>query len=131
MGLIHWWPLNGDLYDRGSNPHHGTIVGAANVTTSGILGQCLSGMSGSQTTAGVSVANCNLVNELSGKDYSFACWFKVHGTHVHYNGTLMSSGNWNSDAWAVGISQTNNQIDVFNDKYNKWVNIGYTLTTNK
>lgn len=131
MGLIHWWPLNGDLYDRGSNPRHGTLVGAGNVTTSGLFGKCLSGMSGSQTPAGVSVANCNLVDELTDKDYSFACWFKVHGTHVHYNGTLMSSGNWNDDAWAVGIDQTNSKIDVFNDKYNKWISIGYTLTNNK
>lgn len=131
MGLIHWWPLHGDTKDYGTNVKPGSIVGVANVTTAGKLGNCLSGGDGTQITAGVSVASCNLVDELSGKDYSFACWFKVHGTHVHYNGTIMSSGNWNSKCWAVGVSQANNQIDAFTNGYNKWVSIGYTLTNDK
>jgi hypothetical protein len=83
-----------------------------------------------QTIAGVSVPNCNLIDELT-SNYSFACWFKVHGTHVHYNGTIMSSGNWNKQAWAVGVDQSNSKIDVFDNKYNHWVNIGYTLTNEK
>jgi hypothetical protein len=131
MSLIHWWPLDGTLNDLGLNAKHGELIGAANVTTSGKLGYCLSGMSGSQTTAGVSVANCNLVDELTGKNYSFACWFKVHGTHVHYNGTIMSSGNWNNKCWAVGLNQTNDRIDVFCNHYNRYLDIGYTLTTDK
>ena len=130
MSLIHWWPLNGDTQDIIGNKH-GAIIGTANVTTTGKLGQCLSGMTGAQTTAGVNVADCNLVDELLNSNYSFACWFKVHGTHVHYNGTIMSSGNWNNQAWAVGVSQNNTQIDVFDHKYNHWVNIGYTLTNEK
>lgn len=130
MSLIHWWPLNGNLYDLVGNKN-GTLLGTANVTTTGKLGKCLSGMTGTQTTAGVNVANCNLVDELSNTNYSFACWFKVHGTHVHYNGTIMSSGNWNKEAWAVGVSQNNTQIDVLDNKYNHWVSIGYTLTNEK
>jgi hypothetical protein len=43
----------------------------------------------------------------------------------------MSSGNWNGKSWAVGVSQANNQIDAFTNGYNKWINIGYTLTNNK
>ena len=43
----------------------------------------------------------------------------------------MSSGNWNNKSWAVGINQANNQIDAFTNGYNKWVDIGYTLTNDK
>jgi hypothetical protein len=46
-------------------------VGNADVTTPGILGKCLSGMTGSKTTAGVSVSNCNLLDEIS-NEYSAA-----------------------------------------------------------
>lgn len=129
MSLIHWWPLNGDTLDYigGKN---GVLLGDANVTTIGKTGKCLSGMNEAQTIAGVSVPNCNLIDELT-SNYSFACWFKVHGTHVHYNGTIMSSGNWNKQAWAVGVDQSNSKIDVFDNKYNHWVNIGYTLTNEK
>lgn len=130
MSLIHWWPLNGDLIDKVGGKN-GTLLGEAIVTEKGKTGKCLSGMTGEQTIAGVSVANCNLVNELTSGEYSFACWFKVHGTHVHYNGAIMSSGNWNYQAWSVGVSQDNTQIDVFSDKYNRWVSLGYALTTNK
>lgn len=129
MSLIHWWPLNGDTLDYigGKN---GSLLGDANVTTIGKIGKCLSGMEETQTVAGVSVPNCNLTDELT-SNYSFACWFRIHGTHVHYNGTIMSSGNWNKQAWAVGIDQSNSKIDVFDNKYNNWVNIGYTLTNEK
>lgn len=127
MSLIHWWPLNGDTNDYGTNPIHGTIIGTASVTsTNGKIGKCLSAGTGSQITAGVSVPT-NLVNELSGSDYSFSVWVKPKGTHVHYNGTFISSGNWNNKCWAFGISQNNDKVDVACNGYNKYINYSFTV----
>lgn len=127
MSLLHWWPLNGTLRDQGLNPVDGTIVGTASVTTTnGIIGKCLSAGDGTQITAGINVAT-NLLDELNGKDYSFAVWMKANGNHVHYNGTFISSGNWNSQCWAFGVNQNNTKIDVACNGFNKYIN--YTFTT--
>lgn len=42
MGLIHWWPLNGDLYDHVQNNHLTYINNNGKLTsnTSGKLGGC-------------------------------------------------------------------------------------------
>lgn len=94
MSLIHWWPLNGDAEDKVGNKH-GTLLGTATLTEPGKLGTCLSVGDGTKITAGVSVANCNLLDEIS-NEYSAAMWIKVHGTHVHYEGAFISSGDWNN-----------------------------------
>ena len=131
MSLIHWWPLNGDTKDYGTNPKPGSLVGTASVTATGKLGYALSAGDGTKITAGVNVPNCNLIQELASGEYSFACWFKLHGTHVNYNGTIMSSGNWNDDAWAVGVSQDNTKIDVFNNGYNQYLTLSTPLELEK
>ena len=126
MSLIHWWPLNGDLKDKVGGKH-GTILGNANVTTSGKLGQCLSGMTGEQTPAGVSVDNCNLLDEIS-TEYSAAMWIKIHGTHIHYEGAFISSGNWNNQRWTFGINQANNRIQPLTNASNQnYISLGKTL----
>jgi hypothetical protein len=84
---------------------HGELIGSPSLAETGKVGYCYS----TDTTntyksgQGVNILNCNLIDELS-SEYSFACWFKVHGTHPDYNGTIMSSGDWNTQCWAVGLS---------------------------
>jgi hypothetical protein len=46
---------------------------------------------GSQSGAGISI-NSNLLDILGSKN-SIAVWVKPYGNHVHYNGTILSSGN--------------------------------------
>ena len=131
MGLIHWWPLNGDTYDYGSNPKHGSIVGTASLTEPGKLGTCLSAGNGAEITAGVNVTNCNLLDEISDK-YSAAMWIKVHGTHIHYEGAFISSGNWNNQRWTFGINQANNRIQPLTNASNQnYISLGKTLTTDQ
>ena len=131
MSLIHWWPLNGDPYDYGTNPRHGSVIGAASLEATGKLGYALSAGNGSQITAGVSVSNCNLLDEIS-DEYSAALWFKVHGTHVHYEGAFISSGDWNNKCWTFGINQANNRIQPLTNASNQnYVNLKTTLEIDK
>ena len=126
MSLIHWWPLNGDTQDKIGNKH-GTILDTATVTAAGKLGYCLSAGDGTQIKAGVSVPNCNLLDEL-GTEYSAALWFKLHGTHVHYQGAFISSGNWNNKRWTFGIAQANNKIQpLINASHQNYISLGKTL----
>lgn len=130
MSLIHWWPLNGDTQDKIGNKH-GTLLGTATLTESGKLGTCLSAGDGTQITAGVNVANCNLLDEISDK-YSAAMWIKVHGTHVHYEGAFISSGNWNNQRWTFGINQANNRIQPLTNASNQnFISLGKTLVTDQ
>ena len=96
MSLIHWWPLTGHARDMVGNKH-GELIGSPSLTETGKIGYCYSTNTTNtyKSGQGVNIPNCNLINEL-GSEYSFACWFKVHGTHPDYNGTIMSSGNWNT-----------------------------------
>lgn len=130
MSLIHWWPLNGDTQDKigGKN---GTIVGTATLTETGKIGKCLSAGDGTQITAGVSVANCNLLDELT-EEYSASMWIKVHGTHVHYEGAFISSGDWNNKRWTFGINQANNRIQPLTNASNQnYISLGKTLTNDQ
>lgn len=130
MSLIHWWPLNGDTEDKVGNKH-GTLLGTATLTEPGKLGTCLSGGNGTKITAGVDVANCNLLDEIS-TEYSAAMWIKVHGTHVHYEGAFISSGDWNNKRWTFGINQANNRIQPLTNASNQnYVSLGKTLTNNQ
>ena len=50
-----------------------------------------------------------------------AVWVKPLGTHTHYNGTILSSGNWNGKKWAFGVSQDNSKVDVLCGNYNNYI----------
>lgn len=127
MSLIHWYPLINDASDLGLKPINGTLIGSASFIDGGKLGKCLSAGTGSATTNGVNVST-NLLSEL-GSNYSVACWIKVNGNHYHYNGTILSSGNWNGSCWAFGLSQDNTQVDIFGSGYNKYITLPSALTT--
>lgn len=107
------------------------MIGAASLEATGKLGYALSAGNGSQITAGVDVSNCNLLNEIS-DEYSAALWFKVHGTHVHYEGAFISSGDWNNKRWTFGINQANNRIQPLTNASNQnYVNLKTTLEIDK
>lgn len=59
---------------------------------------------------GLTVAN----NSFELADFSIEVVFKVLGTHAHYDGALVSSGNWNSEHWALSITQNNASIRTRN-----------------
>lgn len=135
MSLIHWWPLNGDTQDKITG-QYGSLISGGNVNGNGKIGKCYSSTNNSSTLArcadGISVANCNLVNEVNDQ-YSFACWFLVHGTHGQYQSCIMSSGDWNSqNCWVIGFNKQNTSISCPVNGYNRGlIPIGFTLTNNK
>ena len=45
-------------------------------------------------------------------DLTIEVLFTVTGNHDNYHGTLVSSGNWNVEHWALAIDQTNRGIEV-------------------
>lgn len=116
MALIHWWPLTGDCKDYGTNCTGGSIVGNASFNSTGKIGKSLKAGNGSAVSNGVSVPT-NLVNELDGTQYSISVWVCPDGTHPNYEGAILSSGNWNQECWAFGVSQDNSQVDVFSNGY--------------
>lgn len=134
MSLIHWWPLNGDTRDY-IGGKHGTLVNGGNVSAIGKIGKCYSSTNNasnvSSSTDGISVLNCNLVDEVS-NEYSFACWFLVHGTHGQYQSCIMSSGDWNKgNCWVIGFNKANTEIFCPVDNYNTGkISIGYQLSNN-
>ena len=134
MSLIHWWSLNGDTQDH-IGGKHGTLVGGGNVSAVGKIGKCYSSINNasnvSSSSDGVSIPNCNLVGEV-GNEYSFACWFLVHGTHGQYQSCIMSSGDWNQgNCWVIGFNNANTEICCPVDNYDTGkIPIGYQLNNN-
>lgn len=127
MSLIHWWPLNGDTNDYGTNNLNGTLIDSTSFDNSGKIGKCLLADTGSLYSGrGVDIPS-NLVSELSEKDYSFAAWVKPNGNHVHYEGAIISSGNWNSSCWAFGLNSSNTAINPAGNWYNT-AYVSYTFT---
>lgn len=118
MALQVWLPLNGSMENQGllnlTPTQQGTIS-----WIDGKIGKCLSAGNANQTVNGISY-NSNLVAEL-GTEFSAAVWVKPLGNHVHYNGTFVSSGNWNAKRWAFGVNQTNSQVDVFCQGHNTYI----------
>ena len=64
MGLIHWWPLNGDLIDKCTgNPLNN---GGWTVDDSGKIGKCYNANNGAVVSRSLTI----------GPSFSFACWVK-------------------------------------------------------
>lgn len=62
-------------------------------------------------TDGLNVSNINFSDLYN---FTLECVFKVNGTHLNYNGTLLSSGNWNSKHWSLAVNQNNTAISTRN-----------------
>ena len=121
MSLKVWLPLNGDLHNQGCTPFTISSIEATPTFTAGKIGQCYQRTnSNSQLTNGLRIED-NLI-DLFGSTASIAVWVKPLNTHTHYNGTILSSGNWNAKRWAFGVSQDNTKVDVLCGSYNTYIN---------
>ena len=119
MSLRVWLPLVRDNLNQGLDDLQPTNLGTVSFIDGGKLGKCLSAGTSAQTANGISYPT-NLVSEL-GTQFSCAIWVKPLGTHVHYNGTFVSSGNWNTKCWSFGVSQDNTKVDIFSARYNRYI----------
>ena len=121
MALQVWLPLNGTLENKGLSNVTVTGQGTVAYDNNGKIGKCFISGGTSQNTNGISL-NSNFLSMFNTtKGCSVAAWIKPVGTHVHYNGTIISSGNWNGSCWAFGVSQDNTRVDVFSSGYNRWI----------
>lgn len=127
MSLLVWIPLIRDGNTQGLLNLTPTVLGNVSYIASGKLGNCLSAGNGSQVSNGLSY-NTNLVSEL-GTKFSCAIWVKPLGNHVHYNGTFISSGNWNSRRWSFGVNQDNTKVDVFSKNHNRYIDCSVPVNT--
>ena len=118
MSLQVWLPLTKDLRNQGLSNVTVTNNGAT-FNSVGKLGGCYSFGNGSVSSNGLFL-NSNLV-DLMQEEYSVAVWVKPLGNHYHYNGTIFSSGNWNSTCYAFGLSQDNSQVDILCKGYNTYL----------
>lgn len=122
MSLRVWLPLNGSLDNQGLDNIETSALGTVTYNNSGKIGKAFISGGSSQTSNGVKIDN-NLVDIFNNNHTaSVAVWVKPLGTHVHYNGTILSSGNWNAKKWAFGVSQDNTKVDVLSEGYNIYVN---------
>jgi len=120
MSLLVWLPLIKDYNNKGLLNITPTVLGTVSLINGGKIGKCISAGNGSQTSNGISY-NTNLVEELGNK-FSCAIWVRPLGNHVHYNGTFISSGDWNKSTWSFGVNQDNTKVDVFSKNYNIYIN---------
>ena len=127
MSLRVWLPLNGDLRNQGLNNYQITTLGTITFPSSGKIGKCFQAGNGTQVINGLRI-NSNLTDILA-QNYSIAVWVKPLGNHVHYNGTIISSGDWNNIRWAFGVSQDNTKVDVLCNGYNTYINCEVPVNT--
>ena len=78
MGLIHWWPLNGDTKDYGLDPINLTNNGGVTFSTSGKIGKCAACSSGKYLTATDNYFN-------SAVDVSLSYWVRVNSEIKTYS----------------------------------------------
>ena len=122
MSLIAWYPLNGDTKDYSVSKIHGTISGTLSMDNNGKIGKTFlfknddSGVNVNRKIEGLS-------------EYTMCAWINPAGNHKNYNGTVISSGNWNNSCWTFGVNQTNTAIDVASSGYNKYINYNIPLNS--
>lgn len=120
MGLLIWIPfVHGDCKNQGTLNVETSTVGTITYTT-GKFGKAVQIGTGTQVTNGINI-NSNLVEEL-GDEYSCSVWVKPAGNHVHYDGAIISSGNWNSQHWSFGLSQNNQKVSLIAPGHSQYVN---------
>ena len=119
MALRVWLPLNGSLENKGISDFGITPIGTVTYDNNGKIGKSFISGGTSQTTNGINI-DSNLLSIL-GTQCSIAIWVKPLGNHVHYNGTFISSGDWNKQRWAFGVSQDNSKVDVLCGSHNNYI----------
>ena len=121
MSLQVWLPLIGDTHNQGLGQYTITILGTLSWVTGKLGATAMRAGNGTQIVNGLQV-NTNFTNLLN-NDHSISVWVKPYGNHIHYNGSIMSSGNWNTanKRWAFGVSQDNSKVDVLCMNYNTYI----------
>ena len=120
MSLRLWMPLMGDLRNQGLDNFSISTLGTISWVDGKLGAKALQAGNANQTINGVSI-NSNLTDILA-DEYSVSVWIKPLGNHVHYNGTILSSGDWNKMRWAFGVSQDNTKVDVLSRGHNTYLN---------
>lgn len=122
MALLVWLPLVSDIKNKGISDAAISALATVAFNSTGKIGagSFKSGKADGQVSNGVSIAS-NFVEEF-GDTASVAAWVMPLGNHYHYNGTIVSSGNWNKQKWAFGVSQDNTKVDVLCGNYNTYIN---------
>ena len=121
MSLRVWLPLNGTLDNQGLDDIEISSLGVIDYNNNGKIGKAFISGGSSQTINGIKLNNN--FSEMFNKNHtaSIAVWIKPLGNHVHYNGTIVSSGNWNNQRWAFGVSQDNTKVDTLSEGYNIYI----------
>lgn len=138
MALQVWLPLNkeGDFQNRGLADITVTNNGAT-YNSSGKVGGCYTFGDGSASSKGINIDN-NFTT--LGASRSVCAWVNPKGNHLHYSGTIASSGNWNNMRWAFCLNQDNTGLTGFDNEYsnyfttpiptNTWTHLCVTVDNN-
>lgn len=138
-GLVSNWSFDEGggtvVNDSGIFGKNGSFLSAPIWRTeeSCVFGKCLQF---DNVDDGVNIANENFT---SLTNYTMAAWVNMNGNHKDYTGTILSSGDWNTAHWALGISQTGTQLQTrkadgvggviagnFTFSLNKWYHVAIT-----
>ena len=92
-------------HDGSGLGNNGTLHGSANFVVNNDLGGYAIDLDGQDD--GVNILNKNFVGIT---DFTMCAWIYIKGTHKHYDGAIISSGDWNVNHWAFSILQNNNGI---------------------
>jgi hypothetical protein len=105
--LLGYWKMDeasgSAVADFSGNGYNGTISSAPAI----IDGKFGKARTFDNIDDGVDITGNNFAGT---GDYTVSCWVFINGTHKNYTGTILSSGNWNTRHWGIGISQANNAI---------------------
>ncbi|MFA6185457.1 MAG: DUF2341 domain-containing protein [Candidatus Shapirobacteria bacterium] len=132
-GPIAYWKFDegtgNNAYDSSSQNNTGSMLSAPiwKNESECVSGKCLAF---DNVDDGVSI-NKNFVGLT---DYTMSAWVNIKGTHQHYTGAIMSSGDWNTQYWVFGISQANDAINMcagscsinYAFQLNKWTHVTVT-----
>jgi len=135
-GLVAYYPLNGThlASDISGNNNNGTIYGAT--LTTGVNGEINGAYDFGTANDGFYIDIPN--NNFSFYNFSMSAWIYIKGNQLNYDGTIISSGNWNSSHWSFGISQANGSIKTRNPyatvnyafSLNNWYHLVYVRDSN-
>lgn len=142
-GLVAHWPLDGVNYNETSNrvtdvsaySNHGLAIGATPTEGRDSKINTAFDFGGINDGYAINILNKNFTDLY---DFSMSVWVNPHGNHLHYDGTILSSGNWNSDHWSFGLSMENTSIKTrkpyatinYNFIPNNWYHIIYARENN-
>ena len=122
MSLRLWLPLNGNIKNQGLSNYTISSIGTLSWVTGKTCSQAMKAGDGTQVINGIRIED-TFTDVLNG-DHTVSVWVKPYGNHVHYNGSIFSSGNWNTanKRWAFGVNQDNTKVDILCSDYNTYLN---------